>query len=48
VDAITARGLLESIGGIKGFLIDENTVRIDWLISKAIGGIPKISGLGSS
>ncbi|MGB7621062.1 MAG: DUF2007 domain-containing protein [Terriglobia bacterium] len=38
MDAVMAKGLLESVG-IESFLIDENMVRIDWLISNAIGGI---------
>lgn len=38
MEAIMAKGLLES-AGIECFLIDENIVRIDWLISNAIGGI---------
>ena len=38
MDAVMAKGLLESVG-IESRLIDENTVRIDWLMSNAIGGI---------
>jgi hypothetical protein len=38
MDADLAKGLLESVG-IESFLIDENMVRIDWLISNGIGGI---------
>jgi hypothetical protein len=38
MEAVMAKGLLESVG-IESLLIDENIVRIDWLISNAIGGI---------
>lgn len=38
MEAIMAKGLLES-AGIECFVIDENIVRIDWLISNTIGGI---------
>ncbi|MBZ5535576.1 MAG: DUF2007 domain-containing protein [Acidobacteriia bacterium] len=38
MDADLAKGLLESVG-IESFLIDENMVRMDWLISTGIGGI---------
>ena len=37
-EAIVARGALEA-SGIPCFLRNENTVRIDWQISNAIGGI---------
>jgi hypothetical protein len=36
--ALVAKGLLDS-AGIKCFLSDENTVRMDWLWSNALGGI---------
>ena len=37
-EAIVARGMLES-AGIEVFLQNENTVRMDWVISNGIGGI---------
>jgi hypothetical protein len=36
--ALVAKGLLDS-AGIKCFLSDENTVRMDWLWSNALGGV---------
>jgi Putative prokaryotic signal transducing protein len=36
--ALVAKGLLDS-AGIKCFLADENTVRMDWLWSNALGGV---------
>ena|ERR1700761_7929296 len=36
--ALVAKGLLES-AGIKCFLADENTVRMDWLWSNGLGGV---------
>jgi hypothetical protein len=36
--ALVAKGLLDS-AGIKCFLSDENTVRLDWLWSNALGGV---------
>ncbi len=36
--ALVAEGLLDS-AGIKCFLSDENTVRMDWLWSNALGGV---------
>jgi Putative prokaryotic signal transducing protein len=37
-EALVAKGLLDS-AGIKCFLSDENTVRMDWLWSNALGGV---------
>jgi hypothetical protein len=37
-DALLAKGLLDS-ENIKCFLSDENTVRMDWLWSNALGGV---------
>jgi len=37
-EALSAKGLLDS-AGIKCFLSDENTVRMDWLWSNALGGV---------
>jgi hypothetical protein len=36
--ALVAKGLLDS-AGIKCFLSDENTVRMDWMWSNALGGV---------
>jgi hypothetical protein len=36
--ALVAKGLLDS-AGIKCFLSDQNTVRMDWLWSNALGGV---------
>jgi hypothetical protein len=37
-EALVAKGLLDS-AGVKCFLSDENTVRMDWLWSNALGGV---------
>jgi hypothetical protein len=37
-EALLAKGALES-AGIESFLIDETTIRMDWLWSNALGGI---------
>jgi Putative prokaryotic signal transducing protein len=37
-EALVAKGRLDS-AGIKCFLSDENTVRMDWLWSNALGGV---------
>jgi Putative prokaryotic signal transducing protein len=37
-EALSAKGLLDS-ANIKCFLSDENTVRMDWLWSNALGGV---------
>jgi Putative prokaryotic signal transducing protein len=37
-EALVAKGLLDS-AGIKCFLSDENTVRMDWMWSNALGGV---------
>jgi hypothetical protein len=37
-EALLAKGVLES-AGIESFLIDETTIRMDWLWSNALGGI---------
>jgi hypothetical protein len=37
-EALVAKGLLDS-ANIKCFLSDENTVRMDWLWSNALGGV---------
>jgi hypothetical protein len=37
-EALLAKGRLES-SGVDTFLADENIVRMDWLISTAIGGV---------
>jgi Putative prokaryotic signal transducing protein len=37
-EALVAKGLLDSVN-IKCFLSDENTVRMDWLWSNALGGV---------
>ena len=37
-EALVAKGRLDSVG-IKCFLSDENTVRMDWLWSNALGGV---------
>ncbi|MGD0304930.1 MAG: hypothetical protein ABSC71_08895 [Candidatus Acidiferrales bacterium] len=36
--ALIAKGFLDS-AGIKSFLVDETMVRMDWLLSQAIGGV---------
>lgn len=36
--ALVAKGLLES-AGLKCFLSDENTIRMDWMWSNALGGV---------
>lgn len=37
-EALVAKGMLDS-AGVKCFLSDENTVRMDWLWSNALGGV---------
>ena len=37
-EALVAKGVLDS-AGVKCFLSDENTVRMDWLWSNALGGV---------
>ena len=37
-EALVAKGVLES-AGVKCFLSDENTIRMDWLWSNALGGV---------
>jgi hypothetical protein len=37
-EALSAKGSLES-AGIKGVLVDDNMVRMDWFISNLLGGI---------
>lgn len=37
-DALLAQGFLES-AGVESFLVDETTIRMDWLWSNALGGI---------
>jgi hypothetical protein len=37
-EALVAKGALES-AGIECFLRDENTIRIDWFLSNALGGV---------
>lgn len=37
-DALVAKSILDS-AGIKCFLSDENTIRIDWLLSNLLGGV---------
>src|ERR1700676_4283265 len=37
-DALLAKGSLES-AGIKGYLADDNMIRMDWFISNLLGGI---------
>jgi hypothetical protein len=37
-EAVLAQGTLES-AGIQSFMADENTIRMDWMWSNAIGGI---------
>lgn len=37
-EALLAKGLLDS-AGIECFLADHNTIRFDWLLSNALGGI---------
>jgi hypothetical protein len=37
-EALLAQGVLES-AGLEGFLIDETTIRMDWLWSNALGGV---------
>jgi Putative prokaryotic signal transducing protein len=37
-EALLAKGSLES-SGIKSFLLDDNTVRMDWLWSNLLGGV---------
>ncbi len=37
-EALVAKGVLDS-AGVRCFLTDENTVRMDWLWSNALGGV---------
>lgn len=37
-EALVAKGMLDS-AGVKCFLSDENTIRMDWLWSNALGGL---------
>lgn len=37
-EALVAKGMLDS-AGVKCFLSDENTIRLDWLWSNALGGV---------
>jgi hypothetical protein len=37
-EALLAKSILDS-AGIQGYLIDENTIRMDWFYSNALGGI---------
>lgn len=37
-EAVIAQGMLAS-AGIESFLRDENTIRMDWMLSQLIGGV---------